>query len=238
MVPSIPFSTNCCCLVQTPNDIVRCYWWEDALVNKEAEWMWKKEIVINVRYCPGTCPAGKLLWGRGGIPTINTRLQTICTFIGIVWSLRWSSLMFMVSGWLRWPGDCSWSWLTALLLRRLLGMLFFTDARSMGRAVQWSLLKPESKLIRLVPTKVLTDLLLSLVTLQFTGQHANCNVGNIRAIRSEASWQLTDWTDPRRLVNCLETDPSENTARNSTCCDCWLPWKVLFIGLLLGYRFA
>jgi hypothetical protein len=22
------------------------------------------------------------------------------------------------------------------------------------------------------------------------------------------------------------------------CCDCWLPWKVLFIGLLLGYRFC
>jgi hypothetical protein len=53
-------------------------------------------------------------------------------------------LMLLVGCWLWWPGNCSWSWLTALLLGRLLGVLLFTGARSMGRAVQWSLMKPES----------------------------------------------------------------------------------------------
>jgi hypothetical protein len=43
--------------------------------------------------------------------------------------------MLLVGGWLRWPGDCSWSRLTALLLERLLGVLLFTEARPM---------KPES----------------------------------------------------------------------------------------------
>jgi hypothetical protein len=32
----------------------------------------------------------------------------------------------------------------------------------------------------------------------------------------------------RVLLNCLETDPRENTARNNTCCDCWLPWKAVY----------
>jgi hypothetical protein len=52
--------------------------------------------------------------------------------------------MLVVGGCLRWPGDCSWSRLTVLLLGRLLGVLFFTGARSMGHAVQWSPMKPES----------------------------------------------------------------------------------------------
>jgi hypothetical protein len=56
---------------------------------------------------------------------------------------------------------------------------------------------------------------------------------------SHLRYLLTDWlTKLRCLLNCLEADPSENIARNSTCCVCWLPWKVLFIGLLLGYRFG
>jgi hypothetical protein len=50
----------------------------------------------------------------------------------------WSGSFSLKSSPLRWPGDCSWSWLTVLLLGRLLGVLFFTEARSMGRAVQWS----------------------------------------------------------------------------------------------------
>jgi hypothetical protein len=52
--------------------------------------------------------------------------------------------MLLVGGWLRLPGDCSSSRLTALLLVRLLGVLLFIEARSMGRAVQWSPMKPES----------------------------------------------------------------------------------------------
>jgi hypothetical protein len=52
--------------------------------------------------------------------------------------------MLLVGGWLRWPGDCSSCRLTALLLGRLLGVLLFTEARSMGRAVRWSPMKPKS----------------------------------------------------------------------------------------------
>jgi hypothetical protein len=52
--------------------------------------------------------------------------------------------MLLVGGWLRWPGDCSSSRLTVLLLGRLLGVLLFIEGRSMGRAVQWSPMKPES----------------------------------------------------------------------------------------------
>jgi hypothetical protein len=63
-------------------------------------------------------------------------------------------------------GDCSRSRLTALLLEKLLGVcLLFTGALSMGRAVQWSPMKPESW-SGWFPTWVFADLLLSLVTLQ------------------------------------------------------------------------
>jgi hypothetical protein len=55
---------------------------------------------------------------------INTRLHMVCAFIHtlckytacVMGSLKWSSLMLLVSGWLRWPGDGSWSRLTGLLL--------------------------------------------------------------------------------------------------------------------------
>jgi hypothetical protein len=52
--------------------------------------------------------------------------------------------MLLVGGWLRWPGDCSSSRQTALLLGRLLEVLLFTEARSMGRAIHCSPMKPES----------------------------------------------------------------------------------------------
>jgi hypothetical protein len=42
----------------------------------------------------------------------------------------------------------------------------------------------------LVPTKVLADLLLSLVTLRLT-KRATRTAGNVRVIWSEASWLLT-----------------------------------------------
>jgi Na+-transporting NADH:ubiquinone oxidoreductase subunit NqrB len=77
-----------------------------------------------------------------GVTTINTRLQMVCTFIDTLCKyttcIKRNSLMLLVSGWLRWPGDCSWSRLTALLLGRLLRVLLFTLALSLGRAVQWS----------------------------------------------------------------------------------------------------
>jgi hypothetical protein len=80
------------------------------------------------------------------------------------------------------------------------------------------------QLIRLVPTKAFADLLLSLVTLRLT-ERAVGTAGNVRANWSEASCCPTERTELRRLLNCLEADPSENTACNNTCCDCWLPWK-------------
>jgi hypothetical protein len=40
--------------------------------------------------------------------------------------------------------------------------------------------------------------------------------GSERHYRLEGGVTETS-TDPRRLVNCLEADPSENTAGNSTC---------------------
>jgi hypothetical protein len=43
----------------------------------------------------------------------------------------------------------------------------------------------------------------------------------------------TDCTELCHLLNCLEVDPSENTARNNTCCDCWLPWKSCLSGCCL-----
>jgi hypothetical protein len=47
-------------------------------------------------------------------------------------------------------------------------------------------------------------------------EHAKCTPGNVRANQSEASCWLTGRSWLRRLLNCLEADPSENTARNST----------------------
>jgi hypothetical protein len=53
-------------------------------------------------------------------------------------------LQWLIGSCWRWPDDCSWSPLTALLLGRLLDCLLFTDARTMRHALQWSSLKPES----------------------------------------------------------------------------------------------
>jgi hypothetical protein len=126
----------------------------------------------------------------------------------------------MVGFWLRCPGDCSWSRLMTLLLGRLLGVLLFIGARLMRCAVQWSQMKPESELIRLVPTKVLADLLLSLVTLRLKERASRTRELHYYKSKSYLVRVIfvTDWlTDPRRLVNCLEADPSVNTARNNSC---------------------
>jgi hypothetical protein len=65
-----------------------------------------------------------ILYCCGAWATIEVRLQMVCAFIDtfckyttcVMGSLKWSSLMLLVGGWLRWPGDGSWSRLTALLL--------------------------------------------------------------------------------------------------------------------------
>jgi hypothetical protein len=73
-------------------------------------------------------------------------------------SLKWSFLMLLVGGWLRRQrATCGRSRLAALLLGRatcgrsrlmalrwrLLGVLLCPEARSIGRAVQWSPMEPE-----------------------------------------------------------------------------------------------
>jgi hypothetical protein len=74
-------------------------------------------------------------------PQLNVRMQVVCTFIGtfckyttrIMPSLKRCSRCYWSA--VRCDGrvDCSSSRLTALLLGRLLGVLLFTEARSMGR---------------------------------------------------------------------------------------------------------
>jgi hypothetical protein len=144
-------------------------------------------------------------------------------------------------------GRACWSWLTASLLERLLGVLLFTEARSMGRPVlillvpirsqrvswsgwaSWSPMKPESELMRLVPIWIFADLLQSLTALRLTeraGEHANCTAG------------MYVLTGPRHLADCLKRIPRialfmpwnwpkcRHRSQQFLCyCyyDCWLP---------------
>jgi hypothetical protein len=81
----------------------------------------------------------------GGFPlTINIRLQMVCTFIDtlckyttrIMRSFKRCSRCYWSAVDCDARTTCSWSRLTALLLGRLLGVLLFTEARSIRRAVQ------------------------------------------------------------------------------------------------------
>jgi hypothetical protein len=89
--------------------------------------------------------------GGGVIPTINTRLQMVCTFIGtfckytthIMRSWKRCSRCYWSAVDCDGRATCSWSRLTASLLGRLLRVLHFTEARSIRRAVQWSPMKQE-----------------------------------------------------------------------------------------------
>jgi hypothetical protein len=81
--------------------------------------------------------------------------------------------------------------------------------------------KPDEarELIRLVPTQVFADLLLSMVTLRLTERATWTRELNVLTCLSH----LANWTDPRRLVNCFEADPSVDTVRNNT-------WIVATVG--------
>jgi hypothetical protein len=76
----------------------------------------------------------------------------VCTFIGtlckyatcIMRSLKRSSRCYWSAVDCDGRATCIWNWLTALLLERLLGVLLFTEARSMKRAVQWNPMNSES----------------------------------------------------------------------------------------------
>jgi hypothetical protein len=65
---------------------------------------------------------------------------------GIPVSCGGSGRLVVEVGWRRCDGreSCGWGRLTALLLGRLLGVLLFTEARLVRRAVQWRPMKPES----------------------------------------------------------------------------------------------
>jgi hypothetical protein len=78
-------------------------------------------------------------------------IDTLCKYTTcIMRSLRQSSCCYWLAVDCGGRATFTWSRLMAFLLGRLLGVLLFTGARSMGRAVQWSPMKPESELIRLV----------------------------------------------------------------------------------------
>jgi hypothetical protein len=117
---------------------------------------------------------------------------------------------------------CNWSRLTALLLGWLLGVLLFTGARSMGRAVQWSPMKPESWSgwfpLKSSPT-------CSCCWLQCDLQYVPRELLELYVLTDprHLRYWLTGRSWLRRLLNCLEADPSENTARNNT-------WIVAIVG--------
>jgi hypothetical protein len=109
--------------------------------------------------------------------------------------------MLLVGGWLRWPGDCSWSRLTALLLGRLLGCvaLHWGSLDGACRSVKYD---EARELIWLVPTKVFADLLLSLVTLRLTERAARTALLEMYMLTGRghlADW-LTDWLTE---LNCV-----------------------------------
>jgi hypothetical protein len=145
----------------------------------------------------------------GGIPTINTPLQMVCTFIDtickyttcIMWSLRRSFWCYWSAVDCGGRATCSWRRLMALLLGRLLGVLHFTGARSMGCAVQLSPMKPESWSgwfpLKSSPTCSCRWLHCDLQNVP--REQAKCSAGNVRANRSEASCWL------RSLVNLQPT---------------------------------
>jgi hypothetical protein len=163
--------------------------------------------------------------------TINTRLQMVSVFIDtlskyttcVTRSLKRGSFMLLVGGWLRWPGDGSWSQLTALLLgdcsecvcpslRLAWWGVVFSEAR-WSQTVSWSDWIPLTS----SPTCSYRWLLCDLQNV--AREHAKCTAGTARANRSETSWRLIglNWTELRCLLNCLEVDPSVNTARNNSC---------------------
>jgi hypothetical protein len=103
--------------------------------------------------------------------------------------------MLLVGVWMWWPGDGSCSRLTALLFGRLLGVcLLFTGAYSMGHAVQWSPMKPESELIQLVPLKSLSTCSCPWLHCDLQNmprEHASCTARTPLANRSASSSWLS-----------------------------------------------
>jgi hypothetical protein len=199
---------------------------------------------------------------KGSVGAVSPQLMFVCRWYALLLARSVNTQLALCEAWsgaldvtgrllMRWPGDCSSSRLMALLLGTLLGMLLFTEARSMGRAVQWSPMKPESWSgwfwLKSSPTCSYCWLLWHLQNVP--REHAICTAGTVRANRSEASSLLAGWTELRLLRNCLQADPSENTAlpldgpKWKHCSQQYMlrllvAMEILFIRLLPGYRFA
>jgi hypothetical protein len=200
---------------------------EQALILTFANILPRTEMLACQKQAQSSC--------GGGIPTINIR----CRWYALLLTRSVNTQLALCGAWSGAPwcywsvvdcddrATCSWSRLTALLVGRLLGVLLFTGASSMGRAVEWSPIKPEgwSGWFTLKSSPTCHCRWLHCDLQNVPREHTNCTAGTVRANRSEASWQLTElnWTELSRLLNYPEADPSVNTARNNT-------WIVAIVG--------
>jgi hypothetical protein len=158
-------------------------------------------------------------------PLLTRSLNTQLAFCGAAWCY-WSAVGCGGSGWLvvevgwrRCDGraTCGRSRLTALLLGRLLGVLLCTEARSMGRAVQWSPMKPEgwSGRFPLKSSPTRSCLWLRYGLRNVPREHVNCAAGDVRVNRSWTSSWLTRLPPILLLVSWGELNIE--TARNISC---------------------
>jgi hypothetical protein len=144
----------------------------------------KKTHIIQYTWCCG-----------GGIPSLNVRMQMVCTLIGtfckyatcIMRSLKrcsrcyWSAVDFdgratvVQVGWRRWCLEDCWE--------------CCTEVRSMRCAVQWSPMEPESwsGWFPLKSSPACSYRWLHCDLQNVPREHANCTAGTVRANWSEAS---------------------------------------------------
>jgi hypothetical protein len=134
-------------------------------------------------------------------------------------SLKWSSLMLLVGGWLRWQGDGSWNRLTSLLLgdcwecacsslRLAWWGVLFSEAR-WSQMVSWSGWFP----VKSSPTCSCRWLRCGLQNVP--REHANCTPWDVRVNRAEAS----SWLKRLRRIFLLLSwgEPNIETASNNSC---------------------
>jgi hypothetical protein len=139
--------------------------------------------------------------------------------------------MLLVGGWLRWPGDCSWSRLTALLFVRLLGVLHFTLWGVLFSKARWN------QRVDLAGSHlVFADLSLSLVTLRLTKRATRTALLEVYVLTgashlsnrlTEASFRISV------LMSCGGPKCRHYSQQYMNCCDCWLPRKSCLSGCCL-----
>jgi hypothetical protein len=184
-----------------------------------------------------------------GITTVNTRLQMVCTFIYT--NCKYTTC-FMRS--LRRNSWCYWSavhcddratvaevdW-RLCCLEDCREFLLFTGARSMGRVVQWSPMKPESW-SGWFPLK--SSPLYFCRWLDCDLQNVPCETANCTARTQRANWsESSSWLRSSKLLKRLPRiillmSWSGPKCRHCSqqfmyCCDCLLPWKFCLSGCCL-----